>query len=90
MHDLDLLLFAERKPSNRRVRIDSDTEKLGQLSEADEGQPPMQRPPRRSAEHEIFQNRQTRHQLQMLENGADAEVEAFPPANRSGPIVRAR
>ena len=83
MHDFDLLLFAERKPSNRRVRIDRDAEKLGQLAEALEGGPSMERPPRRSAEHEIFQHRKTRHQLHVLENGADAEVEAF--ARRADP-----
>ena len=29
MHDLDLLLFAKRKPSDRRVRVDRDAEKVG-------------------------------------------------------------
>ena len=29
MHDLDLLLFAKRKPSDRHVRIDRDAEKVG-------------------------------------------------------------
>ena len=37
----------------------------------------MERPPRRSAQHEIFQHRKAWHQLHVLKNGADAEIEAF-------------
>ena len=69
--------LAKRKPTDRRVRTNRDAEKVGQFAEAPEGGPWMERPPRRSAQHEIFQYRKARHQLHVLKDGADAEIEAF-------------
>ena len=76
-HDLDLLLLAQRQPADESVGIDLDAEQGGELVEALQGRRLAEALPPGAAQHQILDDRQARYQQHMLEDRADAEVQAL-------------